>query len=230
MQQADNQHLDFLISQYVDGTLEGAGKKSVEQKMLLDPAARALYAEHQETQDLLDDWGNRLPLIDWNAFDAKLSEKLDAQTREQERVTIFRRRMKPVAAAAALLLAASVGYGWHAMSQGSRAASDGPTANIPASYERPHQFASLPEASGTKPSFVRFGVEEPAAQGLIQGVAAEPVYSIPENATALQSLQDSVVNGLKNVPDVSTIPNAPGAVMAGDFGNQKDEKDQQLPR
>jgi len=228
--QQDNQHLDFLISQYVDGTLEGAGKKSVEQKMLLDPAARALYAEHQETQDLLDDWGNRLPLIDWNAFDAKLSQKLDEHAKEQERVTIFRRRLKPVAAAAALLLAASVGYGWHAVSQVSRGIpSQGPIVNN-GSVERPHQFAGLPEASGTKPSYVGFGVDEPAAKGLIQGVAVEPVYSIPENATALQSLQDSVVNGLKNVPDVSTIPSAPGAVMAGDFGSSKDEKDSQLPR
>ena len=48
MQQADNQHLDFLISQYVDGTLEGSGKKSVEQKLLTDPGARCLYAEHRE--------------------------------------------------------------------------------------------------------------------------------------------------------------------------------------
>ena len=37
---AESQHLDFLISQYVDGTLEVAGKKSVEQKMLTDPEAR----------------------------------------------------------------------------------------------------------------------------------------------------------------------------------------------
>ena len=50
----DNQHLDFLISQYVDGCLEGAGKKSVEQQMLNDPAARQLYSEHREVQDLLE--------------------------------------------------------------------------------------------------------------------------------------------------------------------------------
>ncbi len=40
----DNQHLDFLISQYVDGCLEGAGKKSVEQQMLNDRSMRKLQA------------------------------------------------------------------------------------------------------------------------------------------------------------------------------------------
>ena len=50
---SDTQHLDFLISQYVDGCLDGAGKKSVEQKLMTDPAARELYREHREVQDLL---------------------------------------------------------------------------------------------------------------------------------------------------------------------------------
>ncbi len=229
MQQPDNQHLDFLISQYVDGTLEGSGKKSVEQKMLLDPAARALYTEHRETQDVLDDWGNRLPLIDWNAFDSKLSTRLDEEAKEQERVSIFRRRMKPVAAAAALLLAASVGYGWHAVSHGGNS----PLASSSGDHvitSTPVTSAELVDGSGTKPSLSRLSVAEPAASSLNQQIASEPSYSVPENATALESLQDSVVNGLKNVKDASTIQTGAGAVMVDQYTGQKDEKDQQLPR
>src|SRR4051812_11415189 len=111
--QAESQHLDFLISQYVDGCLEGTGKKQVEQQMLNDPAARALYAEHRDVQDLLDDWGNRIPLFDWSNFARQLDARLEKEQREKERVTIFRRRLRPLAAAAALLLAAGIGYAWH---------------------------------------------------------------------------------------------------------------------
>ena len=71
----DTQHLEFLISQYVDGTLEGASRKSIEQQLLTDPVAKAIYKDQRETQDVLDDWGNRLPLINWNEFDVKLAER-----------------------------------------------------------------------------------------------------------------------------------------------------------
>jgi len=108
---SDNQHLDFLVSQYVDGCLEGANKKSVEQKLLNDPAARELYAEHRDVQDFLDDWGNRIPMINWSEFDQQLDARLEKEAAEQARVSLFRRRLRPVAAAAALLFAASIGYG-----------------------------------------------------------------------------------------------------------------------
>src|ERR1044071_4953219 len=98
--ETDNQHLDFLISQYVDGCLEGAGKKSVEQKMLTDPAARGLYSEHRETQDLLDDWGNRIPLIHWDDFDKQLAARLEHEEVGGDRKHGWRRWMKPMAAAA----------------------------------------------------------------------------------------------------------------------------------
>src|SRR4051812_20443923 len=116
--ETDNQHLDFLISQYVDGCLEGADKKLVEQKMLVDPTARKLYTDHRETQDLLDDWGSRIPMINWEEFDQKLESRLEAEAAERERVSVWRRRMQPWAVAAALLLAVGAGYAWHGLSQG----------------------------------------------------------------------------------------------------------------
>src|SRR5690242_6361754 len=104
---SDTQHLDFLISQYVDGTLEGSGRKSMEQKLLTDPEARKLYADHREVQDLLDDWGNRIPLINWEDFDQKLAGRLERETVGGNTRWLFRRWMRPVAAAAALFIAAS---------------------------------------------------------------------------------------------------------------------------
>ena len=35
----DTQHLEYLISQYVDGCLDAANKKSLEQRLLNDPSA-----------------------------------------------------------------------------------------------------------------------------------------------------------------------------------------------
>jgi len=229
----DNQHLDFLISQYVDGSLEGTGKKSVEQTLLTDPAARALYAEHQETQDLLDDWGSRLPMINWGEFDAKLDERLTLEAREQERVSIFRRRMKPVAAAAALFIAASLGYAWHAFSHETKLVNPiatGTVAQIPGT----RTWGKIDDAiSVTRPSVAGLVIDEPAARGMgtqisdLQGV----VISEPENVVALRSLQDSVFRGLKNVAEVAQPQLIPaGSVMAVSPATQKDEKDAQLPR
>ena len=110
----DNQHLDFLISQYVDGCLDGANKKSVEQLMLNSPDARKLYTDHREVQDLLDDWGNRIPLVDWEQFGRKLESRLQQEAVGGERSLKFRRWLRPLSAAAALFIAASIGYGWHA--------------------------------------------------------------------------------------------------------------------
>jgi anti-sigma factor RsiW len=110
----ETQHLEFLISQYVDNVLDAPNRKFVEQQLAADPAARDLLKQHREAQDLLDDYGSRLPLINWNEFDAALAAKLDAETGVPRRIAAWQRWARPVAAAAALTLAASLGYGWHA--------------------------------------------------------------------------------------------------------------------
>src|SRR5690349_2061238 len=112
---SDNQHLEFLISQYVDGCLEGANKKTVEQHLLTDLAARDLYSEHRDVQDLLDDWGNRIPLIDWDRFDQTVATRLEKEGSAGSPGTV-RHWLRPVAAAAALLLAGGLGYLWHGWS------------------------------------------------------------------------------------------------------------------
>src|SRR5689334_14029400 len=110
----DTQHLDYLISQYVVGSLDSANKKSLEQTLLSSPQARQLYKEHREVQDVLDDWGNRLPMINWDDFDQKLATRLENETVGAERPSFFRRWARPMSIAASLLVAASVGYAWHA--------------------------------------------------------------------------------------------------------------------
>ena len=193
----DTQHLDFLISQYVDGCLEGANKKSVEQKLLTDPGARGLYGEHRETQDLLDDWGNRIPLIHWDEFDQKLAARLEHEVVGGERGSIFRRWMKPVAAAAALFVAATVGYGWHAMSHQAAAPGVGGLAQV--SVEKPHTVVITEMAGGGGlPGHASMSVEEAQAMGM--AVASWPrelaEFSGPPNGEAAQSLRENLAMGM----------------------------------
>jgi anti-sigma factor RsiW len=155
----DTQHLDFLISQYVDGSLDTASRKSMEQRLLTDPESRKLYTDHREVQDLLDDWGNRIPLINWDDFDNKLASRLEKETVGGNSPWLFRRWMRPVAAAAALFLAASVGYNWHdwwgPRSPGNVAAQVAPVDQAPVTE------ASIAEpVDSPRPSIARFRVDD----------------------------------------------------------------------
>jgi hypothetical protein len=118
-----------------------------------DPAARQLYKDHHDVQDVLDDFGNRLPLIDWNAFDAQLARRLaleDARARHGWR---FGRVLRPLSAAAALALAALVGYTWHGWTPPAGAGGTlavQPAAHVPvasATLEQPPSRSSLAEVS-----------------------------------------------------------------------------------
>jgi hypothetical protein len=111
----DTQHLEFLISQFVDGTLDAATRKTIEQQLLTDPVARRIYKEQHETQELLDDWGNRLPMINWAEFDNVLATRLEKEAVVPEKISLWRKWSKPLAIAASLFVAAGVGYAFHAM-------------------------------------------------------------------------------------------------------------------
>ena len=158
----DTQHLEFLISQYVDGTLDAPTRKTIEQQLLTDPAARELYKEHRETQDLLDDLGSRIPLINWNEFESQLSTRLEneeAGTRMQ--ISAWRRWLRPVAVAASLIFAVGLGYMW-ANVQGTAkvAKTDQPPAVIPMNTV---QFPDRPMAK--LPASSEIGIHSPTGTG-----------------------------------------------------------------
>jgi hypothetical protein len=197
---SESQHLDFLVSQYVDGCLDGANKKSVEQQLLTDPAARKMYDEHREVQDLLDDWGNRIPLINWDEFDQKLAVRLATEEVGSSRYSIFRRWAKPVAAAAALFIAASMGYGWHAIWGGhgtvkqttSHVVADAPVKSV--------TIAGMQRA--TQPSRTEMRLEDVQAQPPARiaeptGVAVIP----PGDAAAKEALMASVAAGMPELSE-----------------------------
>lgn len=207
----DNQHLDFLISQYVDGTLEGTGKKSVEQKLLNDPEARKLYAEHREVQDVLDDFGSRIPLVNWSEFDSQLETRLDVEAHEKRRHANFRRRLRPVAAAAALIIAATLGYGWHAWSHEKSGPLIGNTPTSNASLQRITQ-ATINAPSDTAASYASININEQPLQpaGIVEGFAMD----VPSDQMALEALQANVQYGLGFLPS-SSLPLAPRGMVVG---------------
>ena len=209
--EADNQHLDFLLSQYVDGCLEGANKKLVEQKMLTDPAARKLYVEHRETQDLLEDWGSRIPLINWEAFDKKLTERLEADAQEKQRESQFRRRLKPWAVAAGLLIAVGVGYAWHGLTPGKVA--PGGEAPVVAVENRPRTNVEQVDLKVSRvPGHAGIEIVEAGASGLAVGPRDAAEVSAPPEATAYTSLMDSVKFGLGESEGMKAAPNGAVAV------------------
>ncbi len=214
---AETQHLDFLISQYVDGTLEAAGKKSVEQSLLTDPEARRLYAEHRDVQDLLDDYGSRIPLVHWGEFDAKLDARLEAEAREKQRVSIFRRRLRPVAAAAALAIAATLGYTWHAYSH----ESVGPRMAAPGAGEAvgtASATAAIVDApTATRASYAGMQVAEPEMQ--MTGTVEGPAFGAPADQVALQALRTNMEYGFAGLFGKGNPPAAPSPSVVGSSGS-----------
>ena len=218
----ENQHLDYLISQYVDGTLDAGNKKSLEQRMVNDPDARAIYKEHRDVQDLLDDWGNRIPLIRWDDFDKKLAEKLEHVSVGGQRVSIFRRWGRPLSAAAALFVAAAVGYGWHAFSSGGvspnqdNLAQQNVVPSVRVAVEQPGNPVEYRHRE--------FRVEEqPQAN---QQVASDVTISAPGDVAATESLKDTVAYGLGSVGRSVQPSNVPSSVQAMRLDvPRKDDKD-----
>jgi len=196
----ENQHLDFLISQYVDGSLEGASRKSVEQKLLTDPEARKLYAGHREVQDILDDFGSRIPLINWDEFGEKLAARLEAEAREQQRGSIFRQRMKSVAAAAALLIAAALGYAWHALSN--QTVQQAPVnLAMTQGVSPPRRDLMIPERNGvTNASPAAAKAEASGGTDPAGGIGESIGTGASADQVAYQALALSVQYGLGNLP------------------------------
>ena len=216
---AENQHLDFLISQYVDGFLEGADRKSVEQKLLTDPEARKLFAGHREVQDILDDFGNRIPLIDWDEFGKKLEARLEAEAREKQWGSMFRRRMRAVAAAAALLIAVGLGYAWHAVSSRTVEQTPGNVAVTPGVAPAGHDAVMPESATANDGGAAVAKVAEPGGSDPAGGTGAGIDSGAPADQVAYQALAMSVQYGFgrllgnaapQSMPARGTEVSAPG--------------------
>jgi len=216
----ESQHLEFLVSQYVDGCLEGASRKTVEQKLLHDPSARAIYGEQRETQDLLDDWGNRIPLIDWDDFDRTLATRLEKEAFDGRRARAIKRWIKPAAVAASLLLAAGMGYAWHGMSGQLAVNAGNGTSPIAGGPRRNVQFPEMQRQA--RPNKSQLIVEEPGGTALAGNPNVEQLaVEAPSNNAVPDAVRESVLLGTPKVKnDVAIAPGVVGASAAPANSNE----------
>jgi hypothetical protein len=157
----DNQHLEFLISQYVDQTLDAPNRKLIEQQITGDPVAGRLYQEQRDVQEVLDEWGNRLPLINWDEFDRTLAQRLAHEVPSPAQpVRVMRPWGKGLATAAALFVAATLGYTWHAMTVTPQVA--GVTHPQGADPSSPLHAVTIDRPAATGPSMDTVSYEQPA--------------------------------------------------------------------
>lgn len=215
---SDNQHLEFLISQYVDDTLEAADRKLVEQQIATNPVARELYREHRETQDILDDFGGRIPLINWQEFDDKLAIRLSEEARKiaaKPPVSVWRRWSRTAAIAAGLMLAAGIGYGWHALTQPVMQSS--PVADYQADAV-PVRTVQVADRPSTGPSRQAVQVHEVPADGevvaatvKVQDGASQMAEAPKDNSGGIRKpmtpVQGSVTAGVPEMPGETSVEN-----------------------
>jgi len=218
---ADTQHLEFLISQYVDGSLDGAAKRTLEQQLAVDPAARNILKEYRDLQDVLDDYGNRIPLINWTDFDNKLAARIEKETVGSASRIFWQRWARPVAAAACLLLAASLGYSWHAYKHGSSGdptiAGAGPATNLPAAKVVRVDGPLADMRVATSPSIRKVTIETPGeVAGNISVAIGSPHEMAPESAidSAMAGMGGDLSNEARRALRLPTA-NQPSSVTAG---------------
>jgi len=199
----DTQHLDYLISQYVDGCLDAASKKSLEQTLVNDPQARQLYKDQNEVQDLLDDWGNRIPLIDWDQFDKQLATRLQRETVGGRRTPLLQRWTKPLAIAASLFLAATIGYFWNDLSHSTVQPTARPVVIAP-EPAKGHASVQLDDTvTPATPTFRSMTIAEPNAFVATPRAAVE--ITSPDDEVAATALQDVLNHSLGTTKRPSSI-------------------------
>jgi anti-sigma factor RsiW len=101
--------LEFSNSQYLDGTLGARERDALEEQLATDAEARAIHAEYQSLQGVLD--AAPVPAVNWDQFAARISgavarEEMPAQSYQ------ISRWLKParLAIAASVLIAAGIGF------------------------------------------------------------------------------------------------------------------------
>ncbi|MCL2641476.1 MAG: hypothetical protein FWD53_11560 [Phycisphaerales bacterium] len=202
----DTQHLDYLISQYVDGCLDTASKKSLEQTLVNDPQARQLYKDQHEVQDILDDWGNRIPMIDWDQFDKQLATRLQRETVGGwvgRRASLLQRWAKPLAIAASLFLAAAIGYFWNDLSHPTTTPTAHPVVVTPEPVKG-HATVQLDDTiTPAIPSFRSMTIAEPNALVTAPRTAVE--ITSPDDEVAATALQDALNHSLGTTKRPSSI-------------------------
>lgn len=97
-------NLEFVISQYVDGTLSEAGRSQLEALLANDPAARALVEQHRKLNEVLR--AIPMPGVRWELLAERIGNAVAEADAPAVSYRLFTRRfVMPMAMAASLLIA-----------------------------------------------------------------------------------------------------------------------------
>ena len=100
----DNQEqVEFLLSQYVDGDLDEATRQEVERCLADDPQLAALFEQLRHTDHLVKAWAGPAPEVDWDRFATEATRRREQLERMLRRQRLFR-LFAPLSAAAAVAL------------------------------------------------------------------------------------------------------------------------------
>lgn len=110
--------VEFLISQYVDGTLDAAQSAALLKRLETDASARALLSEHRRTQEVLRRHASMPVALDWDRLADRISEHIDesvaAERRRALRIPVGAWLSRAAAVAAVLVVAALARQAWRA--------------------------------------------------------------------------------------------------------------------
>jgi len=122
----EQEELEFRISQYVDGTLEGADRAELEHLLETDATARALLKEHRAVTQLVR--SAPLPEVRWDrlaeTISSAIDEEMHARMRRASWAIGLTRKTGWVAVAASVLIAAGVAV--HYLTRGTGPGTVGP--------------------------------------------------------------------------------------------------------
>jgi anti-sigma factor RsiW len=103
----DNQDQEFLLSQYLDGTLDEPARLEVERRLKQDPRLADLLEQLRRTDQLVTDWAGPRPELNWERFALEATRRREDFESARRRQRVFR-LFAPLSAAAAIILLVAV--------------------------------------------------------------------------------------------------------------------------
>jgi anti-sigma factor RsiW len=166
----DLNDFEFLLTQYLDGTLSADQRQSVEQRLNADPQAKTLLEQYRKLDQALAMDSTTLEAIRWDRLSAHISDKVD----ERNSTPIFSFSWLSSAAAVAAMLLVVVGI-WKVYLQQ-------PAAHLGSPHPEVAMDVNVPEAAQTTDVVSDISIaapQDPAVLAKYQTLSADkPVITL----------------------------------------------------
>ncbi len=95
---------EYLISQYLDGTLSDSVRGEFERRLTSETALAGLLERYRAIDGLVEAWGADVPEVDWARFESESGRRRGQLTAPRRRSGLILKLFAPLAAAAAILM------------------------------------------------------------------------------------------------------------------------------